>query len=345
MGVTVVVGGQFGSEGKGKVAQYLAATNGAVAAIRVGGSNSGHTGFRGNGELEVLRQLPTAALLPDVACVIGPGSYVDVSILLDEIERTRISSDRLIIDESAFVITADDIEAEARSGLQRTIGSTGSGTGEAVRRRVDRNFGALQVRDVPELGEFSAETATVVRSMLERGESIVVEGTQGFGLSLLHSPYYPYVTSRDTSAAGAVAEAGLSPLDVDQVVVVLRALPIRVGGNSGPLPNEIDWETAAKEAGAAYSLEEFTSVTGRLRRVARFDPEIVRRAIEANAPSLIVLNHLDQIDAATRDAAGLTDRARTFVEGVEAAIGNSIGLTGVGPSTFIERPANAARAA
>ena len=88
-----------------------------------------------------------------------------------------------------------------------------------------------------------------MREHLEAGQRIIIEGTQGFGLSLLHSKYYPFVTSRDTTAAAFVSEAGLSPLDVDDIVLVLRAFPIRVGGNSGPLPNEIDWDTVTSESG------------------------------------------------------------------------------------------------
>jgi adenylosuccinate synthase len=98
MAVTVVVGGQFGSEGKGKVAQYLASEQRAAAVVRVGGSNSGHTGFATDGERHVLRQLPTAALLPDVLCVLGPGSYIDADLLLAEIARTGLDSSRLLID-------------------------------------------------------------------------------------------------------------------------------------------------------------------------------------------------------------------------------------------------------
>src|SRR5829696_5299886 len=102
-GVTVVVGGQYGSEGKGKVAQYLAAELNAAAVIRIGGSNSGHTGFAGDGERRVLRQLPTAALLVDPPlCVIGPGSYVDPELLLAEVAATGIPADRLVVDEKAF---------------------------------------------------------------------------------------------------------------------------------------------------------------------------------------------------------------------------------------------------
>src|SRR5207244_4078021 len=103
---------------KGKVAQYLAYEQSAAAVVRVGGSNSGHTGFTGDGERLVLRQLPTAALLSDVLCVLGPGSYIDVGVLLEEIHRTRLGHERLLIDERALIITDEDREAEGRGGLR-----------------------------------------------------------------------------------------------------------------------------------------------------------------------------------------------------------------------------------
>jgi len=345
MPVTVVVGGQFGSEGKGKVAQYLAARQRAVAAVRIGGSNSGHTGFTQSGAPDVLRQLPTAALLPDVECVLGPGSYVDVDVLLAEIERTELAPERLLIDSKAFVITAADRESELRSGQQEGIGSTNSGTGAAVRRRIDRRGGGPRVTDVKKLRRHVTDTTAHLRAILANEGRVIVEGTQGHGLSVLHSPHFPYTTSRDTSAAGAISEAGLSPLDVDQVCLVLRAFPIRVGGNSGPLPNEIDWETLRAESGSRSELDEYTSVTRRLRRVARFDPAIVRRAIDVNTPSMIVLNHLDHVDASCLDSQELTPRARSFVSWVENEIGYQVSLLGVSPTAFVERSAEAIRAA
>lgn len=334
--VSVVVGGQYGSEGKGKISQYLAAERGAAAVVRIGGSNSGHTGYLGDAEVMVLRQLPTAALLPDVLCVLGPGSYIDAAVLLREIEETGLPTERLRIDERAFLITDEDKAAEMRSGQVAAIGSTGSGTGAAVARRIDRQAPSATVRDAPALKPFLADTTAVLRSLLDSKARVIVEGTQGFGLSVLHSPHYPYVTSRDTSASGAISEAGLSPRDVDEVVLVLRAFPIRVGGNSGPLLNEIDWETLAIEGGRDGDLAEYTSVTGRLRRVGRFDPEIVRRAIAVNQPTLIAMNHIDYVDSDCVASGTLTDTARKFVREVSDSIGVTIDLVGVGPSAMVD---------
>lgn len=334
MGVSIIVGGQYGSEGKGKVAQHFARSRGARAVVRVGGTNSGHTTLGGEGEREVLRQLPTAALDPDVLCVLAAGSYIDVEILSAEIERLALPAKRLVIDPGAMIITAADREAEQASDLKQRIGSTASGTGEAVARRTRRVSAADLAGAQPELAPYLAPVRPLLRAMLEDGEHIVVEGTQGFGLSLLHSPHFPKATSRDTTAAGALAETGLSPLDVQDVVLVLRSFPIRVAGDSGPFgAPETSWSQIALESGHHGQLAEITSVTRKLRRVARFDPVIVREAIVANNPSVIVLNHIDHVDATA--TTGLTRRASEFLADLEAHIDRRIDLLGLGPDTLI----------
>jgi adenylosuccinate synthase len=332
--VTVVVGGQYGSEGKGKVAQHLAAAQRARVAVRIGGPNSGHTGRAATGDPVILRQLPTAALLPDVLCVIGAGSYIDPSILLEEIDRVQLPAHRLVIDSNAAMITDDDRRAEASSGIMQRIGSTGSGTGAAVARRVERSSAVL-ARAIPELAPYVDEAPRRLREILDEDGRVIIEGTQGFGLSLLHSPHYPMTTSRDATAASAVSEAGLSPLDVDQVVLVLRAFPIRVAGNSGAFGSEeLSWDVIAREGGHSMELTEYTSVTRRVRRVARFDPHVVRRAITCNRPSLIVLNHVDYVDA--RCASGsFTRKSADFVDDVARRIGRPIDLVGVSPDLLM----------
>jgi adenylosuccinate synthase len=331
MPATVVVGGQYGSEGKGKVVHYIAAESDAGAVIRVGGPNSGHTSFAADGGRQVLRQLPVGALLPDPLCLLGPGSYVDPKILLAEIDRLGLGPERVRVDYRAMAVAPVDREAERAAGLGDRIGSTCSGTGSAVSRRIARTDAADLVTGTPELHGYLADTVEIARDLLSGGRRVIIEGTQGFGLSLLQGPHYPNVTSRDTSAAAALAEAGLSPRDVDDVTMVLRAHPIRVAGNSGPFDaEEIDWETVRVEGGLAEEPTELTSVTGRVRRVARFEATIVRRAILANRPSRIVLNHLDYVDAECARGS-VSERAAIFARGVEEAIGQPLDLLGCGP--------------
>jgi adenylosuccinate synthase len=336
MAVTVVVGGQFGSEGKGKVALLLARERRARAVVRIGGSNSGHTGVDSSGRPVALRQLPTAALLPDVLCILGPGSYVDPDVLLDEVARVGLAPERLVIDPRAILITDHDRAVETSGPLGKRIGSTCSGTGAAVQKRIARRSVDDLVGGSRRLEPFVRDTVPILRALLDAHGRVVVEGTQGFGLSVLHSPHFPHVTSRDTTAAAAVSEAGLSLFDVDEVVLVLRAHPIRVAGNSGPFgAEELSWDDVALEGGHRQ-LGEFTTVTGRVRRVARFDPELVRRAISVNQPSLIVLNHVDYVDADST-LEQMTGKATRFVEDISASIEREIDLVGLGPDSLLVR--------
>lgn len=330
MPVTVIIGGQFGSEGKGKVAHFLAREMGASVAIRVGGPNSGHTVISEKGPI-IFKQLPTAAILPNVQCVLPAGSYLSPSILLEEIQTSDIDPARIFIDPNAVVITNDHLQIEGSSELKSTIGSTLSGTGAAVSARINRLGNVRLAQDEKSLNSFIKPVTPFLREQLNKNERIIIEGTQGFGLSVLHSRDYPYVTSRDTTAAGFVSEAGLSPLDVDDIVLVIRAFPIRVAGNSGPLPNEFSWEELTNESGSESPLIEYTSVTKTKRRVARFDPEIVRQAVMYNNPTRIVLNHLDYIDVCNPDSLNQNSKSFSFLRHLEKEIGHRIAYAGFGP--------------
>lgn len=335
MPVTVVVGCQFGSEGKGKVAHFLANEMTAAAAIRVGGPNSGHTVIGPSGEPIVFRQLPTAALLPNVVCVLPAGSYVNTDVLLREVASAGVSPDRVAIDPHAMVITKDDRRREEEKGLRARIGSTLSGTGAAVQRRIDRDKTVTFAKDDRRLSAYVRPTLSLLRELLDRGQRVIIEGTQGFGLSLLHGTDFPHVTSRDTTAAAFVSEAGLSPFDVDDIALVIRTFPIRVAGNSGLLPHEIDWGGLTRETGSATPLVEFTSVTHAARRVARFDPGVVLEAIRVNQPTRVVLNHLDYIDPAVRDRGVLTERALGFLQKVASQINHAVDYVGVSRSSLV----------
>lgn len=334
MGVTIIVGGQYGSEGKGKVALHFAQKQQASISVRVGGNNSGHTAYKDNKKY-VLRTLPTAVLGNDVHAVIPSGGYFSVENLFYEMQETNCQN--VAIDPMSVVITQQFQERELNLGLIESIGSTGSGTGAAIAQRLGRLEQVTFAKDIPELQPYLKETKSLLRQALDRGEEIILEGTQGYGLSLLHSPHYPYVTSRDTTAAGFLSETGLSPFDVTKIILVIRAFPIRVGGNSGPLPHEISWDFLTKESGSNTDLSEYTSVTGKLRRVAHFDPEIVKQAISVNQPSKIILNHMDYVDRTLYERKELTEKAGIFLQNIETAIERKIDFIGVSPLDCLER--------
>lgn len=335
MAVSIVVGGQYGSEGKGKVAYYWANKMNAAAVVRVGGSNSGHTVYGAGGSRHALRMLPTASIFNQITSVLPAGAYIDIPVLMKEIEETSIAMEKLKIDPNAMVISEEHRDRELVLNLQKEIGSTLSGTGAAVMERISRSKNVLLARDIPELFPFLTDTKEYLRSLLDKGEHVVIEGTQGYGLSNYHAKDYPYATSRDTTAAGFLAETGLSPFDVEHVVMVIRALPIRVAGNSGPLELEIDWKKVSQESGAEEYFDEKTTVTHRVRRVARFTPGIVKEAILVNRPDVIVLNHMDYIDMPNKGKNYLSKKQEDFLEEVEKMIGRKISYCGNGEMSIL----------
>lgn len=331
----IVVGGQYGSEGKGKVCAYLGETENTNVMVRCGGPNSGHT-VVDEKNTYVLRQLPAGAPRLNCRLLIPAGAYVIPELLFQEIELLGVDKSRVGIDQNCVVVTQDMIDDEQGSNLQEKIGSTLSGTGAAVSARISRASDRIIAKNIVSLKPFITDVAGEIDSANKKGLTTIIEGTQGFGLSLYHSPHYPFATSRDTTAAGFASEAGISPIDIDEIVMVIRAFPIRVGGNSGPLVNETSWEEMTKGSDAPYNLEEYTSVTHRLRRIAEFDAEIVRRAIQINKPTKIVLNHVDYVNWKAhyaRDPLLIPDDIISFMHNIEEEIDHKVELIGTGPCT------------
>lgn len=334
MGVSIVIGGQFGSEGKGKVARYFAQQYHASSVVRVGGINSGHTVIDEDGRSVVFRILPTAAIDCTANCILPPGSYLDVELLFQEIQMAGISPSKVKIHPNAAIITAEQVQIEQEAGLTERIGSTGSGTGAAVCTRIKREGRLVRAKDVDELKPFVYDTNDFLREELSKGCEVLIEGTQGFGLSVLHSSDYPYTTSRDTTAAGFLSESGLSPFDVKHIIMVIRSYPIRVAGHSGTLPNEILWEDVTALAKRQTPIREYTSVTNNLRRVGKFDAGIVLQAIAVNRPDQIVLNHLDYISGETGH---MSSERTAFVDEVQQLLHRKIDYVGMDPETIYSR--------
>jgi adenylosuccinate synthase len=329
MPVSVVVGGQFGSEGKGKVSHYFAKELNVKAAVRVGGMNSGHTVVNQNGERLSFQILPTPSILEGVICILPAGIYFNEEILFEEIGRAKLPDARLFIDPFSMLIKPTMQTKEKELLLSSKIGSTESGTGMAVVSRILRNpDNVIFAKDSPKLRPFIQDTKSVLRKMLDDSQHIIIEGTQGYGLSLLHSGMYPYATSRDTTASGFLSEVGLSPFDVKNIIMVLRAYPIRVSGNSGPLPEEIDWVAVSKDAKTEKDLTEYTTVTKRPRRVARFEKDVVVKAITANAPNIIVLNHCDYFDYSIYGKENISEQVKEKISFIESGIGHPVNYIG-----------------
>jgi adenylosuccinate synthase len=322
--VDVLVGGQYGSEGKGQIAAHLAPEYKVL--VRVGGPNAGHSVYE-DSKIVKFHHIPSGARAsPHSMLVFGPGGVLNPEAILEEANKNEIEFDRLAIDPQAMVISKDDILKEG--GLKKSIGSTGQGVGAATARKImGRKKGAtLLAGDIPDLKPYIRDTRTLLERAFWAGDKVLLEGTQGTGLSLHHG-FYPYVTSRDTTVAGCLAEAGISPSRVRKVVMVCRTYPIRVQnpekGTSGPMSQEISWDVVAKRAGlSAKKLKqaEKTSTTNRDRRVSEFDWVLLRKSASLNAPTDIALTFADYLNAANNKARRfdqLDQNTINFIEEVE----------------------------
>jgi len=333
MAVTVVVGGQFGGEGKGKITSYLSLRDDVAYVVRCGGPNSGHT-VDFQGKRYQLRSLPAGFINTNTRLLLAAGSLINPKILLREIEVCNVSTERIGVDVNAGVISEKDASYEREILLRESIGSTLSGTGAGVAARVLRRGDFKLAKDSPELRPFLTSVAEEVNAAVDRGAEVIVEGTQGFGLSLYHSEFYPYTTSRDTTAAAFLSEVGLSPLSVSSVIMVIRTHPIRVGGNSGPLRGELTWEELRQRSGYPHEILELTTATGRPRRIAEFDLDLVKRAAMVNGPTDVALHGVDYLNHDNKgiiDFTGLTKEARAFIEWVEREVGVRVNFIGTGP--------------
>ena len=327
MSVWVVVGGQFGSEGKGKISAIITLQEKIDICIRCGGPNSGHSFQRQNGEMILLRQLPTGFVRHQTRLLIPAGGLVDLEILQSEIQSLGLDAKRVGVDRNAMIITSEDRDQERQLALGERLSSTQSGVGSAVARRALRSDNVTlaigAVASHPWLRPLLTDVAAEANSAVDCGKKVLIEGTQGSGLSLYHSPHYPKATSRDTNAAGFVSEVGLSPRLVSEIILVLRTFPIRVAGaQAGPLNEELTWEQIQAESTSPIRPHEYTSVTHNLRRVGRFDWAAAKRAVELNRPTRLAVNFLDYIDFKNRavsEWASLTPTARRFVNDIEAA--------------------------
>jgi len=303
--VDVVVGGQFGSEGKGHICSFLAPEYDVL--VRVGGPNAGHKVFQ-DPEPYTHRQLPSGTLFSNAKLLIGPGAVIDVDTLMKETADCDVDASRLSIDPQAMVITKQDKASEAK--LVEAIGSTGQGVGAAAARRITDRVKAKHTlaRDNARLAPFCRPIANELEEAFAKKRRVLVEGTQGSGLSIYHG-IYPYVTSRDTTVAGCLAEAGISPTRVRKVVMVCRSYVIRVKSpaesTSGPLKGELSWRDISERSGIPIEelqTVEMGSVSQKQRRVGEFDWVQLRRAALLNAPTDIALTFADYIDRTNSEA-------------------------------------------
>jgi adenylosuccinate synthase len=320
---TVVVGGFFGDEGKGKIISYLAQKDNPSIVVRGGaGPNAGHTIEDGNKKYKV-RMLPSGFLNKNARLMVGPGVVVNPDVLHKEIDEFGVSN-RSFVDYNCGIIEKTHTDADSGGRLKEKIGSTGSGTGPA---NADRAMRTLKMaKEIPSLKPYLIDVAGELHAALDADQNVLVEGTQGTFLSLWHGTY-PFVTSKDVTASGICADIGLGPKNVDDVMVVFKSYVTRVG--TGTLENELPMDEVA-----ARGWSEVGTVTGRQRRAAEFNFELAKRAVMLNSATEIGLTKLDVLfsECAHKNSfEELSGAAKQFVTKIEDVLDVPVTLIGTGP--------------
>jgi adenylosuccinate synthase len=272
--------------------------------------------------------VPAAFINPKTRLLIAAGANVDVKTFFDEMALTQVDPKRMGIDMNASIIEQKHCEQDKASAVNKDIGTTGRGVGPALEERVRRT--ARLAKDIPELKPYLADEVAEVNDGLDAGKSVLLEGTQGFMLSLFLGGGYPYVTGRDTGASAIASEAGVGPTRVDEVVIVYKSFITRVG--AGPLPGEITKEEAEKRGWF-----EVAAGTGRNRRSAPFDFDLAKKTAKINGATQAAMTKLDCIYPSCRSARKYSDlpkEAKDFIKEVETRTGVPIVFIGTGPDAL-----------
>ena len=332
MPAIVLLGAQWGDEGKGKATDILGDRVDYVVRYQ-GGNNAGHTVVIGD-QKYALHLLPSGILSPNVIPVIGNGVVIDPAVLLDEIKGLNergIDTSKLVISSNAHLITpyhrTIDKVSERFLGKAK-IGTTGRGIGPAYADKISRigirvqdlfdesilqkkiegalkdknqvltkvfNRKDMQVSEILEeylgyaeiLRPYIADTALLLNQALEKGKTVLLEGSQGTLLDVDHGTY-PFVTSSNPTAGGACTGSGIGPTKIERVIGIVKAYTTRVG--SGPFPTEL-----LDDAGEKLRADggEFGTTTGRARRTGWYDALIARYAVRINGLTDFFLTKLD----------------------------------------------------
>lgn len=304
--LTIVIDGQAGSSGKGKICGYLAKKDNFKISTNNWSSNAGHTYIDNNSNKIIVSHLPIALINPKTKLIINAGAIITPEILLEEISKYKdlIGNRKIYIDQRAMIIQKEHIEIEKKNIKS---GSTFKGCGAAYADKIMRNqnvvlakdyFNDKKYKDIIEI----TDTALMINESLD---DILIEGAQGQDLDINHGLDYPNVTSRMCSASQLIADSGCSPFKVKDIYMIIRPYPIRISnetefGNiySGDYAGseEITWEEVAKRCGYDGILEEYTTVTKKKRRVFEMNFNRLKYNCMINKPTGIVLNFAQYID-------------------------------------------------
>lgn len=314
-GAYIIVGAQWGDEGKGLISAYISAREKAAMVCRSGvGPNAEHGIFLAeDGPYLKVNQLPLGWMLnPESQIRIGSGVTVNPGLLLQEMDRFGLR-ERVKVDYRCPIITQDHIEAERKSKGMQKIGSTFSGSGFCRADFILRK--AQQARDIPELEPFLTDIGKDINQAAS-DEIVIVESSQGTYLSLAVSPDYPNVTSDNTTAMAAADDALLNWKKINEVILAVKSMPTREGAGS------LGTEELKEEDMIAKGVVEYSSIGGAVRRKGLgINWELLAYAAEINGATQIALTFCEHYDPKVRNVTkieAVTDKVWQLIERVKS---------------------------
>lgn len=380
--VTVVLDAFAGSCGKGKFIGYLAQKDNMHVAINNFMSNAGHTYVTEDGDKLMTQHLPTSMVNKECDLIIGPGAAITPHILFQEIIKyEKLLGDRQIIINPRAVVIAQ-VHRNTEASILRS-GSTFKGCGAAQAEKVMRqamlfgDFWDNMCSDSPDFGDddgdygdlnyvctcgewdiikkhiIVADTMSIINNEIDRGRNVMVEGSQGCDLDINYGLAYPNTTSRQCHAGQLIADCGISPRLLDEIIMIMRPYPIRISNTTNltnedgsPLvtssgeydgSEEITWDIIKERCGAPADIEfgEMTTVTKKTRRVFEMNWDRFDYVCKLNRPTQIALNFAQYIDWGAYECTSWEDlpqKVKDFISEVEAHAGCPVTLIGTGPA-------------
>lgn len=344
--VTIVLDGQAGSCGKGKICGYLAQKDNFEISTNNWSSNAGHTYASNEGEKVIVSHLPMAMVNKNTKLCINAGAIITPEILENELIKYKdiIGKRKIYIHPRAMIIKEKHREEEKN---KIKSGSTFKGCGAALSEKAMRLPGIELFKDY--YNNFSDYTKSKIeivdtsRILNEASNSILVEGAQGADLDINYGLDYPNVTSRQCNSSQLIADAGISPFKVKDIIMVIRPYPIRISNKteigidiySGDYAGskEITWKEIQKRCNSDVELEEYTTVTKKIRRVFEMNWDRLKYNVMINNPTQIVLNFAQYIDwkaYRSTNYNNLPDKVKDYIHKIEKETNVPVTMIGTG---------------
>lgn len=330
--VTIVIDGQAGSCGKGKLCGFLALTDDFEMSTNNWSSNAGHTFVSDNDEKIVVSHLPMALLNKKCKLVLNAGSIITPEILIDEIRKyNKLIGRRKIYIHPRAMIIKEKHRNEEKNNIKS--GSTFKGCGASLAEKIMRNSHIELMRDYYDKFPDDIKKKIVITDTAYLLNSckgnILIEGAQGCDLDINYGLDYPHTTSRMTSASQILSDAGIPMSKVKDIIMIIRPYPIRISNSTGigqiysgdyAGSKEISWDEVKSRCGANVDLTEYTTVTKKVRRVFEMNWDRLKYNVMINNPTGIVLNFAQYLDYKSYECnkyEELSDAIKEFIKKIE----------------------------